>query len=151
MPTALFAVALTLGAGLLLARRPPQVEVRVRAGRLVVELGPLDALWALRRSLSVPATAVTDVAVLPRPAVGPPGLRLPGTHLPGLLTAGVYGVGGRRSFWDVRRGPEVLLVTCATEDDPGPAGPRATFARLVLEVDRPHEVADRLRGELGLR
>jgi hypothetical protein len=69
-------------------------------------------------------------------------VRLPGSHIPGVITAGAYGTGDNRTFWDVRRDDPVLVITC-TESSP--------YRQIVLEVDDARVTAARLRNRLMAR
>lgn len=80
---------------------------------VAVTLRGLDVVWALRRSVRVPRRAVLRAQVVESSQVKPSGLRLPGTEVPGVLRAGSFGRSPNRDFWDVRTGPQVLVLTLA--------------------------------------
>src|SRR5260370_14115458 len=97
---AMFAVIGLITAALFLRAR---VGVEAEGEDLVVRLHGLDAFWCLRSSLIVPLREVAAVRVAYRAELPRPGLRLPGASLPGVITAGSYGVGEQRTFWDIRK------------------------------------------------
>jgi hypothetical protein len=121
-------------------RAPARVDLSLDGGVLVVALGPWDRLLCLRASVRVPLREIRAVRAVERAELPRPGLRLPGSYLPGVLTAGSYGVGGDRSFWDIRRAEQVLVVLCR---------PGAEYARLVLEVPDPEAAVRRLLRSLA--
>ena len=131
---------LVLAAVVAAYRAPARVSLELDGGVLVVALGPWDRLLCLRASVRVPLREIRAVRVVDRGELPRPGLRLPGSYLPGVLTAGSYGVGADRSFWDIRRAERVLLVLCR---------PGAEYARLVLEVPDPEATALRLSHNLA--
>jgi hypothetical protein len=135
----LFVLMFVVGS-VLLQRRPAQFTVEQQADELVVTLLGLDRAWCCRREVRVPLALVEGVAVDRRRQVPISGPRWPGAAIPGVITAGSYGFGPARSFWDVRGGEWVLRIELA---------PGAEYARLVLEPQDPHALALRLRDTLG--
>lgn len=132
--------AALVGAILATARRSaPLVDLNVDGGALVVRPRGLSQAWSLRRELRVPLDSVAAIGAVPVAGL-PVGLRSPGTAIPG-FRAGSYGAGDQRSFWLVRRAPEVLVVELV--DRP--------YRRLVLEVDDPGATAAELRAAIGRR
>jgi hypothetical protein len=121
-------------------RAPARIDLQLDGGVLIVELGPWDRLLCLRGPVRVPLRDIRAVRAVDRDELPRPGLRLPGSSLPGVVTAGSYGVGAQRSFWDVRRARRVLLVVCR---------PGAEYARLVLELPDPDAAAQRLTHSLA--
>ena len=117
-----------------------RIQLTVDADCLHVQLGFLDSLLCMRRSLRIPLEQIKGVAAAPREQVPATGLRLPGTGLPGVIRAGSYGTGARRDFWDVRRASVVLVVELR---------PGAAYRRLVLEVPDAGAEALRLRPLVG--
>lgn len=115
-----------------------RVDVSLEDGgeTVAVTLRGLDVLWALRRHVRVPRRAVLRAQVLDRSKVKPSGLRLPGTELPGVLRAGSFGRSPNREFWDVRSGPQVLVLTLA---DGQP------YRRIVLQPRDPGSALDALQ------
>jgi hypothetical protein len=119
----------------------PRIALEVEDGHLLVRLGMRDAAFALRRSISIPLTGISQVTTPATKSVPRRGVRLPGTEIPGLIRAGSYGHKPSREFWDVRRGQTVLVID-TTSCDP--------YARLVLEVDDPTGTAAWLRAVLSV-
>jgi hypothetical protein len=130
---ALVVLAVLLAALLGLARRPPRIRVEIAGEWLVVEPLGLDKVWCVRRIVRVPRSSVTYVRALRRRDVPLAGPRLPGSYLPGVITAGSYGLGVHRTFWDVRRADRLLVIDIRPGD--------ATYYRLVLEVPDPDATA----------
>jgi|SRR5439155_11409654 len=126
-------VALTAGRGV-------NLTLTVADGRLIVQPHGLDVFWTLCRRIEIPLDQIKDVRVVPRAEVTPRGLRLPGTRMPGVITAGSYGTRPNRTFWDVRRGDPLLVITCQDS---------APYRALVLEFAEPYTVLAQVRGALG--
>jgi hypothetical protein len=122
-------------------RRRTNVSIDVTADDVTVSLHGWDALYCLRRRLTVPRTAVAGVCVGRQDRLPREWMRLPGTAIPGLIRAGSYGAATHRDFWDVRRAAEVLVIELVRD-----AGP---YRRIVLEVADPHAEARRLQPDLG--
>lgn len=104
--------------------------VELDGDELVVRFSGLDMVYALRRTVRVPRTAVVSAHTAPPPSRR--GIRAPGTHLPGVLSFGTWRGRFGKDLWGVRRAGRVLVI----ELDGG-----AAFERLVLEVDDPDAVA----------
>ncbi|HSX28124.1 MAG TPA: hypothetical protein VLF60_01600 [Candidatus Saccharimonadales bacterium] len=84
---------------------------------LTVTLEGWERVWALKKSLAIPAAAIMAVTFTPdRPhRVGQwtPRLRFPGTAIPGIFLAGTYLWRGERDFWYLHlRRPGVLTIIC---------------------------------------
>ena len=118
------------------------VSVTIDADGVHVRPHGLDVLWCLSSGVTVPIEAVEGTQAVPTSALPPRGFRLPGSYIPGVITAGSYGTGDNRTFWDVRRGDPVLVITC-TEGSP--------YRQIVLEVDDARATAARLRSRLMAR
>lgn len=114
---------------------PPRVQVTVTEEALLVEPSGLDAFWTMRKRIQIPLDQVESVRVGSRREAPKPRLKLPGAHFPGIIVAGSFGLRGNRTFWDVRRSDEVLLITCR---------PGFEYRMVVLEVRDPHEVVQRV-------
>ncbi len=137
--TSLFVLVFVVGS-VALQRRPAQFTVEQRSNELDVTLLGLDRAWCCRKEVRVPLALVTGVAVDRRRQVPITGPRWPGAAIPGVITAGSYGFGPTRSFWDVRGGEWVVRIELA-------AG--AEYAGIVSEAQDPHELVLRLRDTLG--
>jgi hypothetical protein len=130
----IIAVLVFFAALLLLMALPPRVQVTVLEDALLVEPEGLDVLWTVRRRVTIPIDKVESVRVGSRNEAPRLGIRLPGAYFPGIITAGSYGTGAKRTFWDVRRAQLLLLIACK---------PGAEYKMVVLEVRDPHAVAQR--------
>jgi hypothetical protein len=128
-----------IGALFALMALPANVRVRVVGEQLLVEPMGLDKMWCVRGTVAIATDRVADVAVVERNSIPRPGLLLPGAYLPGVITAGSYGLGAHRTFWDVRRASRLLVVTCR---------PGAPYHQLVVEVAEPEIVCSQLRTHL---
>jgi hypothetical protein len=131
---AIIVVIAFIGALTLLMALPARVQVTVSDDALLIEPEGFDVLWTARRRITIPVNKIESVRVGTRAEAPRRGIRLPGAYFPGLIAAGSYGVGANRTFWDVRRGDPVLLITCK---------PGAEYKMVVLEVRDPHSVAQR--------
>jgi hypothetical protein len=133
---ALAAVPTVLLVGLVaLTLIPVNLQLTVTDTALIVEPRGLDVIWTRCRRLEVPLAQVASIEVLRRsdvPAVGP--------RLLGTLIAGPFGAGADRTFWNVRGGDPVLVITCR---------PGAPFRALVLEFADPHATLARTRTVLA--
>mgnify|MGYP001557142037 FL=1 len=136
-PFVVILVVLLLVAGI---RRGADIGVRIDGDKLVIDIRGADIVLALCRRIVVPVSQVKGVAVSDLADVPRQGMRLPGTSWPGVIRAGSYGTGDARSFWDVRKGPQVLWI----EFEPGFA-----YQRAILEVSDPHARLLELRPTLG--
>jgi hypothetical protein len=124
----------------LAARRPGGVRLEVANDEVHVVFTGAAPWLVMQRRLTIPASSVRGVAVVPSRLVPRTGLRLPGASFPGVIRAGSYGTGPQRDLWFVR-GAEHLLVI---ELEPG-----EPYRRIVLEVPDAHAEALRLRPVLG--
>ena len=133
----LAAVPILLAAGLLaLMKVPANVQLTVTESALVIEPQGPDRWWTRRDRIEVAVPAIASVRIVPRseaPALtGGHHLHLDGLHLDGIITSGRHG----DAFWDVRRGDQLLLITCR---------PGTEFAALVLELPSPFSTLTRTR------
>jgi len=106
------------------------VEISTASGKLDVHVLGWSRLWAFKRRISIPLSAIVSVRSAP-PALWRgiwKGLRAPGTYIPGIIVAGTYYVRGERSFWDVRNlGNAIVLELNGSHP----------YGRLVVEVENP--------------
>lgn len=106
------------------------IGVRVESQMLLVRLGPIGRVLAVKRRLEIPLHLVDGAAAMDREDI-PPGdgtwLRAPGTHIPRLIRYGSYGRAPHREFWAVMRQKRVLVVTVADWD----------YTRVILGMSDP--------------
>ena len=86
-------------------------------------------LWALKRRLIIPVSAIVSARHDPAAARGAKGLKWPGTHVPGYFAAGSFRRGGQWTFWDVRDPERAIVVELRGQ----------RYDRLVVEVQDPKE------------
>lgn len=119
-----------------LMRVPTHLQLTVTDTALVIEPQGLDRWWAGTGRIEVPLTAIASIRIVPRseaPAVPHRHRLLPGAlHLDGVITAGVHD----GTFWDVRDGDQLLMITCR---------PEARFGALVLQFANPFATLTRTR------
>ena len=84
------------------------VEISVDADRIRFAVQGLHQLWAFKRTLEVPRSAVRAVRRLPADALR--GVWKGCTHLPGVIVAGTYYKDGERHFWDVAHADRALEI-----------------------------------------
>ena len=102
------------------------VKLSIEAGDLIIHIQGWSQLWALKRRVRVPLTAVQEVRRVPLPVTGWwKGWRMPGTHIPHVIVAGSFYPSTGREFWDVRRGNEALEIRLAD----------AQYERVVVDVE----------------
>jgi hypothetical protein len=118
------------------------VDVIVDGTTIHVRPRGLDVLWCLSAGVSIPVGDIMSALAVSRSALPRRGLRLPGSNIPGIITAGSYGTGDARTFWDVRRADIVVAITCVDG---------APYRQIVIEVDDPEMTAARLRTQLAPR
>lgn len=104
-------------------------SVRIDGDDLVIEQSAVDTVLSLRSSLRIPLANVRGVTADPGIAGEAKGLRAPGAHVPGLLTLGTFYREGRKTFWNIRRGANAIVITLEHTD----------FDQLVIEVDDPQQ------------
>jgi hypothetical protein len=114
------------------------VKTERTSDTVVVKLGPIDSLFAIKGRLDIPTSHITSVLVMNRSEVpSTPGawLRAPGTYLPGLVRYGSYGREPTREFWLVRRHKRVVVIDVRDW----------AYHRLVLGVADPDAFAASIR------
>ena len=116
--------------------------VRVESQMLLVGLGPIGRVLAVKRRLEIPLHLVAGACAIDRNDV-PPGegtwLRAPGTHIPGLIRYGSYGRAPHREFWAVTRQSRVLVVTVADWE----------YTRVILGMSGPDSAAASISAALA--
>ncbi len=105
------------------------VEIQVDDNHVTVDVRGLHQLWAFKRKLEVPRSAVVGVRRLEGDALRGiwKGWRAPGTHLPGVIVAGTYWKRGERHFWDVSHADRAIEIELSGQP----------YARLFVEVADP--------------
>ena len=115
------------------------VNVSIDGDRVVFEVEGFDKLWAFRSRLEIPLEHVKGVEI-DRAQVGGwwRGWKLAGTSVPGLITAGTFYYHGELVFWDVHDTTKTIIVSLEHE----------RYKKLIVEVDNPEMVRDRLQNAL---
>jgi len=117
------------------------MRLSLESDLLLVELGPLERLFALHGTLRI-SLAQIERATTERPSGRWAELRLPGTYVPGLIKAGTYRWWGRKEFWYITRGKGFLVLHTK---------PTAAYTRVVLALDGNAEWAQRINAALEAR
>ncbi len=113
-------------------------DVRIDGANLVVELGGLDRLWALKSSLTIPLANVRGATLDPGIIKERKGIRNAGTHVPGVITAGTFHLDGEKVFWDVRDPSRAVVIELRDDQ----------YARLIVQVDEPRTTVDLIEKSL---
>ncbi|GAA2605997.1 hypothetical protein GCM10010399_41210 [Dactylosporangium fulvum] len=130
---ALATVPFLMAAGLIaLMKVPTHLQLTVTDTALIVEPQGLDRWWTRRERIQVPLTTVGSIRIVPRSEAPDLSRRHAGVHLDGIITAGVFG----GTFWDVRRGDQLLMISCR---------PGSEFTTLVLQFANPFATLTRTR------
>ncbi|MFI5913681.1 hypothetical protein [Dactylosporangium sp. NPDC051541] len=138
----LAAVPIVLAAGLFaLMKVPTNLQLTVTDSALVIEPQGLDRLWTRRDRIEIPLAVVASIRIAPRSEAPPLPVRhnavhRNGLHLDGIITAGTHG----DTFWDVRRGDQLLIIQCR---------PGAELGALVLQFANPFATLTRTRTVLA--
>lgn len=88
-------------------------RIRLSTDRLYVDIGPWEALLAVRGSFSLPLSQVrgaTDDGSYLRDGLG---LRCPGTFWPGLVAEGTFRKNAQRVLALWRRGQQIVVIELA--------------------------------------
>jgi hypothetical protein len=116
------------------------VKVSIENDRVRFEIEGWDRLWALKSQLEIPLSHILAVRADPEPARGWwHGLRFPGTQIPGVLTAGSFYQSDGFVFFDVHDPERTIVIDLDHEH----------YKRLVIEVEDPAEVVQRIRAAVG--
>lgn len=116
------------------------VEVSVEGTTAVFVVQRWDKLWALRSRLEIPLAHILDVHTDSSPKMGWfQGLKMLGTDVPNVFRAGTFYQDGGWVFWDVRHPDKTIVVELHDE----------RFQKLVVEVDNPAAVVQRLKQAVG--
>ncbi len=112
-------------------------EVELTENALIVHVGGMDRLWALKSRLEIPLSHVVGAEVDPEIArEWHKGIRAAGTHVPGVVTAGTFYREGECVFWDVHDPEKSVVIQLRDE----------RYARLVIEVEDPLATAAAIQG-----
>jgi hypothetical protein len=115
------------------------VKVSIENDRVRFEIEGWDRLWALKSQLEIPLSHILAVGAAPEAARGGwDGLRLPGTQIPGVLTAGSFYQSDGFVFFDVHDPERTIVIDLEHEH----------YKRLVIEVEDPAEVVERIRASI---
>ncbi len=111
------------------------VEISIRNSSLIVEVLGIHKLWALKKQIEVPLSAIRSIETRATTKLGWwHGARLPGTHVPGVIVAGSYRKNGVWEFWDVVKTQNTVVIDLENH----------RYHRLVVEVAEPQETVDRV-------
>jgi hypothetical protein len=113
------------------------VTVDIVGQDLKVTISGWDVIWALKRSLTVPLRNVVSAEV--ESMAGKPGWKIAGTNIPRGFSAGWFRRQGKNEFWVSRQKAEAVAIRLRDEK----------YARLVLQVEDPQAVADRVNAAIG--
>jgi|SRR6516164_9810920 hypothetical protein len=116
------------------------VEVSVEGTMAVFAVQGWDKLWSFRSRLEIPLAHIRDVHTDTSPKMGWfQGLKVLGTDVPYVFRAGTFYQDGGWVFWDVRQPEKTIVVEFYHEG----------FRKLVVEVDNPQAVVERLKQAVG--
>lgn len=110
-------------------------SVEVTDGAVAVRHGWLERLLGVVRDFAVPATQLESAEVVHRVPAFPRGLRV-GLHVPNIRVLGHFYRRGGRDYWNVHRGPYVLLHLA----------PGARYGTVAVQVEDPGAVVRAVRG-----
>ncbi len=108
--------------------------ITIENSTLTVKLSLLEALGAMRGSVSVPLSQVKGASVVGRNFWGSLGFRVPGTALPPFIIAGTYLKKGDRAFVHWSRKLTPLQIDLKD----------SSFDRLVIGVENAEEWAEKI-------
>ena len=104
------------------------VNIKLEGDVISFEVVGWDKFWALKSTLKIPITHITDVYADPHPAMGWfQGIKIIGTGIPHIFKAGTFYQEGEFVFWDVRKPENTIVVELVHEE----------FSKLVIEVAEP--------------
>jgi hypothetical protein len=113
------------------------VSVRIEGQNLKVTISGWDAIWALKRGLTIPLNHVVGASV--QPVSNKLGFKVAGTGIPGGLKAGWFRAKGENEFWLAHKRTEALEITLRDEK----------YARLMLQVEDPQATAETINAFIG--
>ena len=103
-------------------------SINVHDDTLVVEQSAIEKILSLRGTVRVPLARVVGATVDPGVGAERKGFRVPGTHIPGFYVAGTFRRDEARTFWNIRRGTNAVVISLTD----------CAFDQLIIEVDDPH-------------
>lgn len=116
------------------------VSVTIEGDVVRFEVEGWDKLWAMKSQLTIPLAHITGARSDPDSARGwYHGLKMPGTSLPGVITAGTFYQSDGAVFFDVHDAERAVVIDLDHEK----------FTRLVIEVDSPTGVVERLNAAIA--
>ena len=121
------------------------ITVAISDTGVMIRLGGMDAIWALKRTVHLPWSEISDATVVAaRDARQRLRWRLLGTAIPGLVLSGLFSVRGQRGsreFWATRRGSQYLQLTssnprmrCVVLDHPNAEELAATIRNRMTQL-----------------
>jgi hypothetical protein len=113
------------------------VTVDIKGQDLKLTISGWDVAWALSHGLTIPLAHVVGAEV--ESVAGKPGWKIAGTGIPRGFSAGWFRKQGKNEFWVARQTAEAVSIRLRDEK----------YARLVLQVDNPQAVADRVNAAIG--
>jgi hypothetical protein len=113
------------------------VTVDIKGQDLKLTISGWDVAWALSHGLTIPLAHVVGAEV--ESVAGKPGWKIAGTGIPRELAAVRFRKDGQRSFWIAHQKAAAVVIELRDE----------RYARLVLQVDHPQSVADRVNAAIG--
>jgi hypothetical protein len=112
-------------------------QLRIDGDHLEVKLGIVDAMLSVKTTFRVPLDRVTRAYSDPFVHEEPRGFKAPGTHVPGVMTKGTFRAEGTKTFWNIGRGTNVVVVELEGHE----------FHRLIVEQADADQVAEAIETE----
>lgn len=110
------------------------VKIEKEGDNFVFVIEGLHKLWALKSSLTIPATHIIKAYANTATSAWVWGLRMPGTQIPGIITAGSYIVKDGIIFCDISDVSKSIIVELQDEH----------YTKLVIEVENPESAIETL-------
>jgi len=116
------------------------VQLSTEGGNLIAEIQGAHKIWACKSRLEIPLQHIIGVTVRPDDAGHWwHGWKVLGTDLPGAFAAGLFRLGGKWVFWDVKDPSSTIEIDLQSEH----------LDRLLLEVEDPEGAAAQIRTWIG--
>ncbi|MDO4855174.1 MAG: hypothetical protein Q3978_01255 [Limosilactobacillus gorillae] len=113
-------------------------QITITEQGLMIKPRGLGKLWALKGSLMVPWEHVTGVKMDSTAFNERKGIRMPGTSIPGHYYAGSFYRDGQRTFYNVKRSDEIIIITLINEK----------YSRLILGVTDGQSIIKHVRNHM---